>query len=216
MTVQKKDSSILYQVGKPVVLLKKSPRRRKAWLAIAAAGFIVVLVVVHVVSTPAHGRPTHSGGKLVVQPHHTATATPASTIQTAYFDLPLPAGYRQQGSVAVPNLLYSQSLIKAADFGSLIITLSLRAMPDGGLEGDSNYRLRSQQSGRYHLNNQIVKGDTVAVANDSQSAAVTAFLPHGGYLAAISVTSGLGNPAGGGNSDELAALQPLLQAWQWR
>jgi hypothetical protein len=89
-------------------------------------------------------------------------------------------------------------------------------MPEGGLAGDSSFRLREKDTGRYQLSSQAAGSDIIHIANDKQSAAVVAFWPHGGYLATISVSSGVDNPSSDDNATQIKALQPLLKAWQWR
>lgn len=205
------------QVAKVTVVRAGASRRLQLWLAVLIIGAVALAFVVHTVSAPVHGRPSHSVYKFVNKSKPKGTPIiPASEIQTAYFDLPLPAGYRQQSVNSVPNLLYSQTVVKTSLSGSIIINIGLKQLPNGGLEGDTNYRLRMEQSGHYKLENQNIKGDRVVTANDNQSAAVAVFWPHGNYLATISASSGLDNPVSDGNAQELAALWPLLQAWQWR
>jgi hypothetical protein len=184
------------------------------WLIGLLLLLTVVIVVFRVISAPVHGRQVPVDRQLTPKPHVTAPTLPASNVQSNYFDLPLPAGYKPQAAQAVPGLLYSQTILKPSSFGSLLINISLKPLPEGGLAADSSYRLR-QQTSRYHLTSQSVDGDTVQLANDTESAAIVAFWPHGGYLATISVSSGLGNPAADDNRQELKALQPLLTAWQW-
>jgi hypothetical protein len=89
-------------------------------------------------------------------------------------------------------------------------------MPEGGLAGDSSYKLRQQKAERYRLTTQSISGEAIQIANDAESAAVVAFWPHGGYLATISISSGVSNPSSNDNAAELSVLQPLLKAWRWQ
>ena len=194
-------------------IVKRIPKRVRWLLVLTVVSLLIVGVVRHV-SAPVHGRNVAVDVKL--QPKRQTTATPpATTVQADYFQLDLPTGYKPQAAQTVPGLLYAQTLVKPSTMGSLLINIGIKNLPEGGLSGDSSYRLR-EQSARYRLSSQTVHGETVQIANDAESAAVVAFWPHGGYLATISISSGLGNPAADDNATELAALQPLLKAWQWR
>ncbi len=172
---------------------------------------------VHELTAPAHGRPTKTGGALRPHPTLKPAVLPPDSVQNNYFRLALPAGYRQQANnQATPGVLYSQTLIKSAAFGSLIINIAVKSLSDGGLGEDSSYRLRLQQASRYHLGSQTIGTDQVQIADDSQAAAVVAFWPHGAYLATISVTSGISDPSTNGNTEQLVTLKTLLAAWQWQ
>ncbi len=168
-----------------------------------------------IISAPSHGRITTSSSRF--KPSSSKpTAAPASDIQTEYFKLALPAGYKQQaGSHAVPGLLYQQTIIKSSMSGSLVISIAISSL-GSGLNENTSYRLRIQDTARYKLATQAVQGDKVTITNDSQSASLVAFWPHGDKLATIGVSSGLQNPAVDNNVDEIKALQPLLAAWQWQ
>lgn len=172
---------------------------------------------VHQLTAPVHGRPTSGGTVPRTKRLAKPAVLPASNLQNDYFQLALPTGYRvQAGNAETPGILYTQTLIKPANFGSLIVVIAVKAMPEGGLSEDSSYRLRSQQTTRYKLSSQTLAGESVQIANDSQAAAVVAFWPHSGYLATISVTSGISDPGADDNADQVAALRTLLAAWQWR
>lgn len=192
----------------------KRPRWR--WLMLT----VVVLAVVgfgHVISAPSQGHEVTVDTKLsptLSQP--AAAPTPASNLSSTYFTLALPVGYKAQAPQTVAGLLYEQTVIKASSFGSIVISISIEAMPDGGLAGDTSYNSRVQQPDRYTLTTKNIAGDNVVIANDAQSAAVVAFWPHAGYLATIAASSGLDNPDSGNNADEVAALTTLLNAWQWQ
>ncbi len=191
--------------------------RRKYLLAsVLLLGMIGLLA--HIFSAPVKGHSVPIDTKLI---KHVGTpkepVLPAQAVQSSYFSLALPSGYRVQASgLPPPNLLYQQTMIKSSKTGSLIISIAIKDMPGGGLSGDSGYNLRVQQASRYRFTKQILHQDTVSVANDAQSAAIVAFWPHGAYLATIAITEGVENPAFNDNNNEVAALKPLLAAWQWQ
>jgi hypothetical protein len=167
------------------------------------------------VASPSHGQPVKNGTPS--RKHvEAADQLPSTTIKTEYFELALPAGYRPQEAQPVLGLLYAQTLTKPSSSGSLIINISIKTMPEGGLAGDSSYKLRQQKVERYRLTTQSISGEAIQIANDAESAAVVAFWPHAGYLATISISSGVSNPSSNDNAAELSALQPLLKAWRWQ
>lgn len=192
-------------------------RRSWLWLGIAIVLAAGVVLAARFLSAPSQGHQVpatdHLASRQTARPQ---PAAPAGTLDNSYFSLALPPGYLAQAPTAPTGLLYSQTITKPGDFGSLIIILAVKGLPGGELSQDSNYSLRLGQTDRYTLSRQSVGGETVYVANDHQSVAVVAFWPHAGKLATISVSSGLADPSTGDNSDELRALQLLLQAWRWR
>lgn len=198
-------------------ILKKKTIKRRYWLSLLVLFILIASGIAfgRMISAPSHGRITTSSSKFKVSSSKPTTA-PASDIQTEYFRLALPAGYKQQaGSQTVPGLLYQQTIIKPSMTGSLVFSIAISSL-GGGLSENSSYRLRTQDATRYELTTQAVQGDTVTITNDSQSASVVAFWPHGDKLATIGVSSGLQNPAADNNANEIKALQPLLAAWQWQ
>ncbi|MDB5170327.1 MAG: hypothetical protein JWO35_21 [Candidatus Saccharibacteria bacterium] len=197
-----------------IKLSKKNLAILTVLLVVVGAG----IMAVRAVSAPSHGRiTTSSSSKLKISsPKQAIPVAPASEVQTPYFQLALPVGYKQQSSSqTVPGLLYQQTIIKASSAGSLIIAIAITPL-GSGLNDNSAYRLRTQDTARYKLTTQTVQGESIVIANDAGSSAVVAFWVHGDKLATISVTTGLQNPAANDNADELKALQPLLAAWQWQ
>lgn len=196
---------------------KRKTIKRRYWFSLWMFSILIVAGIAfeRIISAPSHGRITTSSSRF--KPSSSKpTAAPASDIQTEYFKLALPAGYKQQaGSHAVPGLLYQQTIIKSSMSGSLVISIAISSL-GSGLNENTSYRLRIQDTARYKLATQAVQGDKVTITNDSQSASLVAFWPHGDKLATIGVSSGLQNPAVDNNVDEIKALQPLLAAWQWQ
>lgn len=191
--------------------------RRKYWLfGLVLLG--ITGIIAHNLSAPVHGHVTSVDLKLAKHAHPPAAPQlPPATLQNSYFSLSLPTGYRVPAdSPVVPGLLYEQTIIKPSSTGSLIISIALKNMPDGGLESDSSYQSRVRQADRYHFRTQIAQPDTVTVANDAQSVSVVAFWPHGGYLASIAIATGVDSPVVNNNNEELAALQSLISGWQWQ
>ena len=191
--------------------------RRKVTLGLVVFLLLLIWLGARWLNAPATGRIIPAGHAKLTKVTPPTKTSQAATLNNSYFTLTLPLGYEvQAGNQVPPNVLYSQTLIKTGDFGSLIISVAVQNLPDGGLSADSSYQLRAGQPTRYQLNSQAIHGDTVVVASDTQSAAVVAFWPHGNYLATISVSSNLDTPSGDQDSEQFAALQPLLNAWQWR
>lgn len=192
-------------------------RSRRIVLGLCLLGLVLVVIVVKILNAPSQGHIIAAKDHLTTQKRTVTKATPpATTVDNSYFSLALPPGYNPQTPATVSGLLYSQTLTKPGAMGSLIITISIKQLNADGLSGDSSYHLRETQADRFKLSQQTIGGDIVHIANDQQSAAIVAFWPHVGYLATISISSGIGNPSTDDNADELKALQPLLAAWQWR
>jgi hypothetical protein len=190
-----------------------------------AAAIVVLLAmvgfIVRFLDSPSQGHSVVANGipnlKGVNATPKQAPPPPAQTLSNKYFSLALPAGYSDQTGDPTPTgILYDQTLLKGGDFGSLIITIAIQNLPDGGLSGDSSYQMRQSKPSQYQITNQAVGGDTVHIANDAGSGSVVTFWPHGAYLATISVSSDTDDSGGGGDSDEVAAIQPLLNNWRWQ
>ncbi len=172
----------------------------------------------HVLSRPVTGHTVAASEfKLPASQTKPALELPSSSIASAYFQLNLPPGYRVQAAhQTAAGLLYEQALVKPSASGSVIIEIALKALPAGGLSEDSSFALRQQQADHYRITSQVIAGDMVKIAADSQTTAIAAFWPHARYLATIGVSSGVSTPGTSDNSTEQAALQPLLAAWRWR
>jgi hypothetical protein len=194
--------------------MKRLPRRRW-WLLVGT--LLVLVVLVHIVTAPVSGRIVPVDTK-PTKPLKQATKNMSTqTLTSPYFSLVLPAGFKLQASGQLPpGLLYQQNIIKPSAFGSIIVSISLKTMPEGGLASDSSYNLRVQQPVRYQLSRQTMDGDIVSIANDSQQASVVAFWPHANKLATISLSSGLNNPASDDNKSIVSALRTLISSWQWQ
>lgn len=128
----------------------------------------------------------------------------------------LPIGYRQQSaSQDTPGLLYQQTIIKSSMSGSLVIAIAISSNASG-LSENTAYNLRLRDPVRYKMTTQVIKGESVITANDTQFEAVAAFWVHADKLATISISSGLQNPATDNNTEEIKVERTLLAAWQWQ
>lgn len=176
---------------------------------------VVVIGVVAKLNAPSKGivnqHPTTK-----IKPHISTQQPNPSTQKTAYYTLNLPAGFAEISSGTAPSgTLAIQTLTKQLAIGKLVIAIAVKPTPEGGVTSDSAYQLRAAHPERYSFSTNSINGDTVTIANDSQSAAVVAFWQHQNYLATISLTMGFEGPPDDGNADELAQLQTILNAWQW-
>jgi hypothetical protein len=191
-------------------------RQRTALLLIGFA--LLIVVISRVLSAPEHGKTIAiepSTVKALVKPQ--PKITPASTDEQQYFSLNLPAGFVQQGSQRPGgNVLFAQTIIKTGSFGSMLINIGIQNVPDGGLDADPSYHLRTTQTDRFTISHTTFDGESVAIANDQQSAVVVAFWVHGSHFATISTSQGIGNPATDDNTEVIKVLNQLLSAWSWK
>jgi hypothetical protein len=200
----------------------KTPPSKKGWPKIMLAVTIVagfVWLAGHWLRAPVTGRSIPARDFM---PAKTAPAKPgpkldAGTLESAYFQLAVPAGYsvRPAGQPAA-GLLYQQTLIKPSASGSIIIAIAVKPLPEGGASQDSSFALRAGHPERYSFSSRTIGGETVSIAADSQSTDVAAFWPHSSYLAVFGVSSGVSTPGDYDPAVELAALRPLLDGWRWR
>ena len=203
--------------GNPQRAKKRLSRKRKVQLCSALLLLIAMWFGWRQLNAPVSGHPVITKDSPKPKALKPKANTSATSLDNAYFQLSLSNGYRpQSASLAVPGLLYQQTIIKPSVYGSTIINIAIKDVPEGGLAGDPSYQLRVRSPARYAITQQIINGESVVVASDAQSAAMVAFWVHGGYLATISVSSGLANPSSDGNSEQLKVLQPLLAAWGWK
>jgi hypothetical protein len=192
--------------------------RRQRTLLIFLGCVLLITVVSRILSAPAHGKLVpveQSQAKALVKPK--PKVAPASSDEQQYFSLSLPAGYvAQSGQQPGGNLLFSQTILKAGSFGSTVIAIGIQNVPDGGLDADPSYHLRTTQPERFTLTKATFDGEPVTIANDLQSASVVAFWAHGTHFATISTTQGIGNPATNSNADIIKVLETLLSGWSWK
>jgi hypothetical protein len=196
--------------------------RKKLLIAIVILCVGAVGYGVHALTSTVHGHEIPVNVKLLPQQQSTPDSTvPAATtsggVLNSYFSLTLPAGFSvQAGNQTAPGLLYNQTLVQTSLDGTLLVSISVKDLPAGGLTADSSYQLRSQQPAQYVLSNKTINGESVTIAAASQSDGVVAFWPHASYLATISATTGLNNADASNVPQEEAALLSLLNSWQWK
>jgi hypothetical protein len=241
MSDSKKNKSLTQKVNVTVVKKKRAPepaepaphkvnvrvikkkrkfsRRRKIIIIFMLLIIGGIWLAFRTISAPVTGHDVAASDKLqTITPRKAKPDTSATSIKdNQYFQLELPAGYKAQANnQPVPGLSYQKTIIKPGAFGSIIINIAIKPVPEGGLAGDSSYSLRTKSPAHYKMSHQTAGGSDVVIFNDAESAAVVAFWLHGGYLATISLNSGINNPASDDNVDIVRALQPVLSAWQWR
>jgi hypothetical protein len=175
--------------------------------------------VIAILSAPAEGTETHSKHAQAVTKQKVVTALPQeATPDNQFFSLRLPTGYHVQENsvVATATTLYTLNLTKPGASGTLLVAISIKPFPAGGISGDASYALRVSQPDKYTFSKITVAGQAAQMSSDRESGATTAFFSQGSYLATVSLSSGLGNPGAQEQQQIIAALTSLLAAWQWR
>lgn len=195
----------------------KKFHRKRLILGVVVSVFVVAITLFALkLNAPSKGT-INTNPKPITKKQSQNSESAPQTQQNSYYTLQLPAGYTSlPASNPTAGILYSQSLTKQLAIGHLIVSIAIKPLPEGGLEGDSNYQLRLSQPNRYTIQTDQVDGETVRIANDQQSSAVVAFWPHQQYLATISLTLGFDGPPSDGNASEIAALNQILQGWDWQ
>jgi hypothetical protein len=191
-------------------------RRVRRLLLFLVVGGGILLTARHL-GAPVHGAEVAVDVK-ATKPHLTdVKQAPAATLDQPYFTLNLPPGFTPQAATTTPSgQLFSQTIIKQASLGSLIIAIGIRTLPEGGIDEDSSYQLRTKDTQRYTITSKSYDGQQVRIANDKQSAVVVAFWQRANLLATISVSAGIDNPADGDNADSVRVLSTVLDAWKWK
>ncbi len=204
-------------MSQEAVVTPRKHRRRRATLIGIGVLLLVALIIAAKLNAPSHGTIVAHPQPIAKKTVTTPQASQPISQSNSYYSLSLPAGFNALGGGVTPSgVLYTQSLTKNISLGHLVIAIAIKPTPDGGLTSDSSYKLRTSQPARFHMSTQSVQGESVTIANDSESSAVVAFWPHASTFATISLTLGFEGPPADNNSDELATLQTIMNAWQWQ
>lgn len=196
---------------------RKLSRKRKIQLVVVFCLLITGWFVWRQLTAPVTGTQIKSDGNLRTTTIKRTPSAEPSSVSGQYFQLSLPAGYRpQENSQPTQGLLQQKTIIKSGDFGSTVINISVKTLPEGGLQGDSSYALRTGSPARYRMTSVSTQGQNVSVALDNQSAAAVGFWVHGNYLATVSVATALSIPSPESTKEQLEVLQTVLDSWQWQ
>lgn len=208
-----KNKDKIYRVEQGVLPQKTGVSKRKI-LVVGGVVMLVCTIAFKFISGPVHGRATKPHGVVKLAPRKSAPAqVPASTSDSPYYHLNLPAGYRQQSvGQPVPGTLYQQTVVKASALGSQIISISIA---EGAASAQSAYELRTQPGAHFTRSTLQVHGETIELFSDTQVASVVAFWQHGGKLAMVGANSAIQSLGDEGNQAQREALLPLLEGWQW-
>lgn len=215
----RKARPVYYRVAERSPQAVSKPRNRKTKFIVIFVLVAAIAIVIRIVSAPVTGHNTKVDVSLSKKksPSTHQVDTSPSTVANSYYKLDLPVGYHVQANGQTPEgILSNQIVTKPGALGSLIINIAVKTLPEGGIDNDSSYRLRTQRTDQYSMESQTYAGQVVKVSNDKQSAAVAAFWVHGGYMATIGISSSLDNPGADDNADELSALKVVLSSWQWQ
>ncbi len=203
---------VLFKKAKNIIRL---PRRlRKISILVLLSS--IIWVVIHFLTSPVHGKIIPVDLHSAKSPTAERPQSAASTDEQAYFILSLPAGYVSQSTGTVSgNQLFSQTIIKPSDAGSLLIAIGISSLQDGGLQSDSSYQLRKNNTSQFKPSTIVVQGQELPVFGDTESTSVVAFWSHDSKFATISVSRAISNP-GGDNTDEMQVLNTVLHNWRWK
>lgn len=188
------------------------------------AGLVVFLIGVggylyNLISSPVEGKvvPAQINKSKMKKTTASPEAKPEVALSSDIFDLKVPPGYTvQQSSGQISaGLLYQRSLIKSSAFGSIVIAIAIKPLPEGGLSADSSYTSRQQQPEHYRFSDVEVRGETLKIATEIASGSTVVFWPYGGHLATIGTSSAISNPTSD-TTEIMRAIKPLLEAWRWR
>jgi hypothetical protein len=180
--------------------------------------FIILgVIIIHDLTAPVHGTIIHTtAGLKVIKASQTPIVAPDVTSKNSYFSLTLPAGFTPQANSATPaGLLFYEMSLKHSLDGTLIVSITVKNLPPGGVSGDSSFETRVVQPTQYQASSISVAGDMIAVSSATVNDGVVAFWPHKSYEATISVTTGLGDGGSGSQSDELATIKQIIAGWEW-
>jgi hypothetical protein len=219
MYIKNRKNFVRYSVADGIVPHKQRGKIvSKRHMIVTGVVALAVFGIAQILSAPSHGHVTHTGGPIVkqsVQPPAVFEA-PSSKNQNSYYSLTLPAGYKPQSDgQPMAGLVYQQTIIKQSATGSQIIAIGIVDAP-GGLTNLSSYQLRQQAPSHYTKTNKSVNGEQVIIFADTQSPSVVAFWQHQGRVATIGATAGVAEISDDGTKTQQAALQPVLDGWQWR
>ena len=175
-----------YRIHQPIVLAQR--RHPKRWIIGGLIVVVGVIITVKVLTAPVHGHTIavdHTPSKI-----HPASAAPApaSTLDNQYFTLHLPLGYKLNSSQsAAADSLINAIIFKTSTFGTSIISVAVVKAPDGGWQNLSSYRARQQAPDKYAMTTVAQGADTLSLVTrrDGEAGEVTAFWPHGAYVATI-------------------------------
>jgi hypothetical protein len=203
-----------YRIHQPIIIAPQ--RHPKRWIIGGIIIIIAVGVTVKILTAPVRGH-TVAVDQTPSKVHSvSAVPTPASTLNNQYFTLHLPLGYKLNSSqTATADSLMNAIIFKTSSFGTSIISIAVVKNPEGGWQNLSSYRARQQTPDNYAITNLTQAGDTLTVITrrDGEAGEVTAFWPHGGYVATVAASS---DTQGTGDTDtNRANLQTLLANWQW-
>ncbi|MDB5176267.1 MAG: hypothetical protein JWM81_1125 [Candidatus Saccharibacteria bacterium] len=204
---------------KPEFKQKLLRRKSVILLFLAAVVGLAVYATITVLSAPAQGTTIHSGSTAAAAKQSIAVIPKQeATPDNQYFSLTLPAGYHVQENsvITTASTLYTLNLTKPGAMGTLLVAISIKPLPPGGITEDTSYAMRSSQPEKYMLSTATIAGRPAPISSDRQSGAVTAFFSSDRYLATVSMSSGLGNPGTEEQRQIIAALTGLLALWQWR
>lgn len=203
-----------YRIHQPIVVAQQ--RHPKRWII---AGLIIIItasVTVKILTTPARGHNITVDHRLTKTQHVRATPTPASTLDNQYFRLHLPLGYKLNSSqTSAADSLINAIIFKTSSFGTSVISIAVVKAPDGGWQNLSSYRARQQAPDNYTITSLTQSGETLSLVTrrDGEAGEVTAFWPHGGYVATVAVST---NTQGTGDTDSNRAIvRTVLANWQW-
>jgi hypothetical protein len=203
-----------YRIHQPIILAQQ--RHPKRWIIGGLIVVVAISIMVKILTAPVHGHTIavdHRPSK--IHPAGAAPA-PASTLDNQYFTLRLPLGYKLNSSqTTAADSLVNAIIFKTSAFGTSIISVAIVKTPDGGWQNLSSYRARQQAPDNYSIASLAKGSETLSLITrrDGEAGEVTAFWPHGAYVATIAVST---NTQGTGDTDaNRANLQTLIANWQW-
>jgi len=156
-------------------------------MVVAAMLVIIIIFVMYAAGGPANGT------ILKARPVQSTAITADKTLAGKYFTMPYPARYTEiptgPSSSLQSWILVGHQLTLDQESSKLSIVIT--ALPAGGVQEDSAYKLYSAYPALYKLSQASYGHDPVVIAKRSDSSYQQTILwPHGNYLLTISLTAG--------------------------
>jgi len=188
-------------------------KRAKLGSALLLATVVVIaglLLLRHWASRPADGS-VRTGTPLAEKLDVFDEQTQAASVTSDYFTASLPAGFNIKRQKNTPDGPVFLQLAANSQHQQLSITVA--AMPPGGLAETGSYNLRVKNTTAYRpLALADLPQSAVAFEATEGPPAFVVFWPHGSRYAEIALTGD-----GGATMDELtASFAQTVQTWQWQ
>ena len=180
-------------------------RKAKIWIGILVVAAALMAWFIYMLNSSAAGTIKKSPSQAAIE-----TAKKPGELKGERFQTKYPGGYATNSRAPKDKSALEQFQLLSSLPSVRQAAVTIKNLPEGGLNEEGNYKYRKTYAGEYQESNKQIGGQSVVVMTKGDGSEVTAFIVHGKYVGTVALTSS------DQEGDLASDMNVFLTNWRWK